>query len=132
MQQIASALAGGALVGVVLTFVQFLIARKDAKEEKNSEILKAIGEVKEDLNVIRADMEREGAESARRRVLLFDDELRRHEPHSEESYNQVIDDINRYKRYCDSHPTYENNKAVNAIKHINDTYTEIKAEDRFI
>lgn len=132
MHELVSLISGGALVGVILTFVQFLISRKDAKESEENRILKAIGELSDKIGSVEDRIDRNSADEARRNILLFDDELRRHEPHSEESYNQVIEDADHYQHYCSDHPEYENNKAANAIKHINETYQQVKAEDRFI
>jgi len=129
---ILQTLLGGLLGGGLIGLIEFLIRRKDEKTDKNSEVLKAIQELKESVEGIEARFEKENADDARRNILSFDDELRRDMDHSEESFNQILEDINFYKRYCHDHPKYENNKAVNAIQHINDTYKKVKAENKFI
>ena len=127
-----SGLLGGTIVGAVLLFVQFLISRSDSKKEKDNIILKAIEALSEKITGVENRIDREGADSARRNILLFDDELRRGEEHSEESFNQVLDDIKHYRDFCRDHEDYENDKAVNAIEHINHCYKQIKAENKFI
>ena len=74
--------------------------------------------------------EKEKALAARRRILRFADEIRRRERHSEEYFNNVLEDVNSYKQYCKEHDDFENEKAVIAIKLIEETYTAcIKAND---
>ena len=54
------------------------------------------------------------------------------EEHSEESYNQVLEDIKHYRSFCRDNDDYENDKATNAIEHINHCYMQVKAENKFI
>ena len=133
MNDIVLVLLGGALVGAVLTFIQFLITRGDQIAEKESKILDAIGELSQKISGVEHRIDKDSADAARRSILLFDDELRRGVEHSEESFNQVLDcDIKYYTVYCRDHEDYENSRAVNAIEHINHCYQQIKAEDKFL
>lgn len=72
------------------------------------------------------------AETARREILIFDDELRRGIEHSEELFNQIFESIKFYEKYCRKHTDYANHKAVNAVSNINDVYKRVKAENKFI
>lgn len=128
IQTVISGLVGGGLIG----FIEFLIRRKDEKSSRWTEILDAIDGLKKEIVGIDERFDKENADNARRNILSFDDELRRGMDHSEESYNQILEDVNYYSRYCKSHPEYENNKASNAIRHINDVYQRVKAENKFI
>lgn len=118
--------------GGFIAFVQFLIQRSDNKKEKDSKILKAIGDLSEKVTAIEDRMDKGSADGARRRILAFDDELRRGLEHSEESYNQVLADVKFYRDFCRSHADYENDKAVSAIAHIKDTYQRVKNANKFI
>ena len=128
LQTLISGLVGGGLIG----FLEFLIRRRDEKSNKWGQVMEAIDGLKSAIGGIDERLDKENADDARRNILSFDDELRRGMDHSEESYNQILEDTNFYSRYCKAHPEYENNKAVNAIKHINDTYQRVKAENKFI
>lgn len=128
LQAAAIALISGGLV----TFVEFLIRRSDAKKDKNSEVLKAIKDLTDKITGIENRMDKENADDARRNILTFDDELRRGVPHSEESFNQVLQDIKFYRKYCREHADYENDKATSAIAHIRETYQEVKNQNKFI
>lgn len=82
----------------------------------------------------RQDEERakENALEARRRILRFADECRRHERHSEEYFNNVLEDISMYKDYCAEHPLFENEKAVIATSFIENIYKHCYENDDFL
>ena len=128
LQAAAIALISGGLVSLI----EFLIRRSDEKQDKNSEVLKAIQDLAEKIAGIEKRMDKESADEARRNILTFDDELRRRVDHSEESYNQVLADIKFYRHYCRTHADYENDKATSAINHIRETYQAVKNENKFI
>jgi hypothetical protein len=128
LQAAAIALISGGLVSLI----EFLIRRSDEKQDKNSEVLKALKELADEIASILARMDKENADDARRNILNFDDELRRKVDHSEESYNQVLADIKFYRHYCREHEDYENDKATSAITHVRETYQEVKNANKFI
>lgn len=116
---------------------------KEAKQDRQDEILKEIKALKEDVDNLRDEMHENdkrlnerldltSAEQARNRILRFDDELRRRVPHSEEFFNQISDDINYYNAYCKDHPEYENSRAGRAMQNILDCYQTVKKNDEFI
>lgn len=72
------------------------------------------------------------ANDARRRILNFDGELRREVPHTEEQFNNVLEDIDFYKRYCQDHPKYQNTKAVAAIGHTEEVYADHLKDNDFL
>ncbi len=127
-QVLISGLLGGGLVG----FIEFLIRRSDEKKDRSNEIIKTLASIKQKIELIDERFNKENADDARRNILAFDDELRRKTEHSEESFNQVLDDINMYTRYCHNHPLYENNRAVAAIAHIKQKYDQVKESNGFI
>lgn len=127
-QTIIGGLLGGGLIG----FIEFLIRRKDARDDKHDEVLMKLEQIAEKIADIEERLDRENADDARRNILTFDDELRRSVAHSEESFNQILEDINFYTKYCREHVKYENAKAVNAIENINKVYQQVKNEDGFI
>jgi uncharacterized coiled-coil DUF342 family protein len=129
---VVAGLLGGTLVGSILLFIQFLINRSDKKKEKHDELMDKISGLSSQIQNIREDMSREDADDSRRRILVFDDELRRDVGHSEESYNQVLEDIRNYELYCKHHDDYKNSKAVAAITNVKETYIIVKRENKFI
>lgn len=118
--------------GALLTFLQYLIQRYDEKKGKNKNIMAAIEEVRKELDALRNEIKEDRATNARIRILSFSDEVQRRIKHSEESFHQINSDIDTYRRYCDKHPDYKNNRAVMAIANIERVYTECLKQNDFL
>lgn len=99
------------------------------KLESVQDDLKALGDKH---NKLEKRMDKDDADECRTRILRFGDEIRRGIKHSEEFFNQILDDISHYKRYCSEHPEYKNDKAVNAIAKIEKVYQMCIDEDAFL
>ena len=106
--------------GAGLSFLQFLISRHD--EKKKNTLMNAIMEVKKDLDDLRAEIHKNQASTARTRILRFSDEILHKMRHSKEMFDQINEEIDAYRKYCDKHPEYKNNKAVMAIGNIEKVY----------
>jgi hypothetical protein len=114
------------IITVALTIIQVT----PVKINPWSAIAKSIGRA---LNTeVIDEIRRNEAGNARYRIIRFDDEVRHKTRHTEEHFNQIIDDIDMYEAYCTKHPDYENNKARLAIRNIKDTYTKCKRENSFL
>lgn len=136
----------GAVI-LLMTFVQITPIKVNPWSWIAKHIGRAInGEVIADIAKIRGDIkelqeqqdeqkrrrEEDKADEARNRILRFSDELRMHQGHSEEMFDQVLRDIDKYEKYCREHPDYKNSKAMDAIQLTREVYHECKQEDRFI
>lgn len=96
---------------------------------KIADLSKQITEVDKLLNDhIKAQNEAEITE-CRRRLLRFDDEVKRHEKHGEEHWDNVIEDVDTYTTYCRNHPEYSNTKAERAMQHLKETYNRLTPQD---
>lgn len=105
----------------------------------NGEVMDSLKGVKEDLESVHKEIDNmkekeeiREANNLRNRILRFDDELRRKVDHSEESFNQALDDVSSYLDYCGKHEGYHNAKADVAMQNIKDTYAVCKKENKFI
>lgn len=105
----------------------------------NAEMLEKLDDVEKKMDKLekkdeQQDEERakEKALDARRRILSCADECRRHIKHSEEFFNNVLEDVSCYKDYCDLHPSFENEKAVIAIDVIEGVYKHCIETDDFL
>lgn len=118
--------SGGGVLLIVLTLIQIA----PIKVNPWTKIGKAIGRA---LNTEVMDKLNESdANNARYRIIRFDDEIRHHEYHTEEHFNQMLEDIDDYERFCRDHPNYKNNKAVSAIKNIKKVYEKCREENSFL
>ena len=79
-----------------------------------------------------AKKEEEKAKAARRRILRCSDEIRSKQRHSEEYFNDALDDITFYTQYCDTHPNFKNEKAVIAINLVERTYNKCIEDNDFL
>lgn len=68
----------------------------------------------------------------RRAILIFDDDLYMGTKHTQERFNDILDEIDIYQHYCDSHPEYPNNKAAAAMDHIKEVYDDCRANHKFL
>lgn len=113
---LCSVVSGGAL----LKFIEFLIKRKDNKED--NEMINRLDEIEVKIDALDSKIDRESANNARIRILTFSEEIQRGHKHSKESFDQVHTDIDDYSKYCNNHPDYPNSRADMAIKNIEDVY----------
>lgn len=81
-------------------------------------------EVKKDVATMKHEAEEVHAKDCRVRILRFSDELYLGQNHSHEHFKQILCDITTYEKYCDTHPDFENQICVAAIKQIKDSYDE--------
>lgn len=121
---------GGGVLLVLLTLVEIAplkinpwsrIGRAVGKA-LNGNVMEKLDELEARLeNHVRMDDER-NADLHRARILQFNNELLRDIRHTEEDFNETMYNIDCYERYCAEHPGYQNNRAVHAIRHINNVY----------
>ena len=106
----------------------------------NKDIISEIKDIKKEIDDLKKGREEDKKErqydkatECRRRILNFDDELRRCIPHSEEAFNSIIEDIDYYVPFCEKHKDdYSNRKAEAAITNILDKYKLCKEQNDFI
>lgn len=141
--------SGGGFLLIMMTLVQIVplkinpwsaVGRVIGKVI-NGDVLKELEEVKaqqrrtqEDLEEhVRVDDER-NADLHRARILQFNRELLRESgpSHTEEDFNEILYNISCYERYCESHPDYQNNRAVHAIKNIERVYDQLMENHGFL
>lgn len=118
--------AGALLITALLTLVQIAPVKINPWQS----IARVLGKA---LNAdMQESLDRHNATTARYRILRFDDEIRHDIQHTYEHFNQIIDEIDTYEKYCDTHKDYKNNKAVMAIENIKKTYEKCKEHNSFL
>ena len=73
----------------------------------NGEVMDELKHLNGRMENMEAQNEQDKMDASRIRILRFGDECKRDVPHSEEHFNQVLDDIDRYESYCNTHPEYK-------------------------
>ena len=112
------------LGGSFLGFLQYLINRRDSKNDRLNAVIKEIGQLREDIRSIDEKGDMRDAVESRVRILRFNDELLEGRRHSKDSYDQCMSDITTYEAYCEGHPKFKNNQTAMTIAAINKSYAE--------
>ena len=86
----------------------------------------------ESLNRLAKMIAENEATTCRYRILRFNDEILHDQKHSKEHFDQILEDITRYEKFCAEHPEYENNKAILAIENIKRVYKRCSDEGTFL
>ena len=105
-------------------FIQFLLQRKDNKDDCSKKILDMIQKLDEKIDKLDGELSERGAIACRVRILKFMDEILEGWNHSFDSYTQVMQDITNYINYCDLHPRFKNHQTEATIEYIKNDYQE--------
>lgn len=81
---------------------------------------------------LEAQAEEEKALQSRTHILRFSDECYNGQHHSKEYFDNVLEDIDRYEKYCETHPKFKNNKTVISTQMIRETYARMLEEHAFL
>lgn len=98
--------------------VQFLISRKDAKNDQLTKLEDSVDHISEKL-------EEQKAINARSEILRFDDDLINGRMHSREYFRAVLSQIDTYDKYTREHEDFKNSYTVEAEAHIREVYRAV-------
>ena len=133
-------LGGGGAILLIMTLVQITpikinpwswIAKKIGRMI-NEEVLSKVDNLGQELADHKEKSEERHATLCRAHILRFGDEVLHGIPHSKESYDSILLDIDSYEEYCEKHPGYKNNVAVATMTHIKNMYQKHLQEDSFL
>ena len=133
-------LGGGGVLLVLMTLVQITPIKlnpwswigKKIGRMLNGEVIDKVDSLGQELADHKAKSEERHATLCRAHILRFGDEVLHGIPHSKESYDSILLDIDSYEAYCEKHPGYKNNVAVATITHIKNMYQKHLQEDSFL
>lgn len=134
-------------------FIQFLLQRKDKKEDCSKKIIEMIKKLDEKFDKKIAELDKmsnqrnerldkkidklndnfgeHGAIAYRVRIIKFMDEILEGWEHSHDSYVQVMQDITNYLNYCREHPEFKNHQTEASIEYIKNDYQEHLEKNNF-
>ena len=98
----------------------------------NGEVLQKVKELSDNFDKHISLAEEEKIRDARARILRFNDEVLLNRKHSKEHFEEILQDIDMYEKYCSAHPNYKNNKAVFAIDTIKEVYKKCLKDKDFL
>lgn len=120
------------LFSLILALLNRRWSKKDSMKNGIDSLRTEIKTLKDILNTHIAEDRENDIRMARRDILRFNDEIRRGIPHTAESFDDILDQIDIYEKYCSDHPDFENNKAVLAIRNIKRVYQERLEKNDFL
>lgn len=88
----------------------------------NADVTERVTKIEKELESHIKEDEKYRMTQCREQILLFNTGLLRHEEFTKEHFDEILRNIDIYEKYCDLHPTYENNRAELAIKNIKNVY----------
>ena len=112
-------------------FIQFLLQRKDNKNDCSKKIIEMIQKLDEKIDKLDGELSERSAISCRVRILKFMDEIIEGWEHSYDSYVQVMQDITNYLNYCREHPEFKNHQTEASIEYIKNDYQEHLEKNNF-
>lgn len=120
------------IIGAIISLLFGLIAKKLDKLEKNRSLHEeAFNKTQDDVKSIRADIKNinrliseSEMRTSRYRIIRFDDEELSGTCHSDDHWDQILEDIDIYSTYCDAHPEFHNHKGQGAMQRILTSYNE--------
>ena len=131
MEWVIGVLSAGIGAGI-MTLIHARLERKWKKADQKDEIVAELKKINGRIDKMEAEAEEREIKHARIRILRFRDECSHDVRHSEEHFEQVIEDIDTYESYCRDHPDFKNNKAVTSVQIIKDTYKRRLVNNDFI
>lgn len=113
------------LFGTILTTVSTSISNR-------KKTISRIDDVETKLDSHIHEEEWANAKQIRVRILRFNDELCRGTQFSENHFEDILEDIDAYEKFCDSHKDYHNGKGAIAMAHIKAEYEKHMVNHDFL
>lgn len=123
------------VIGAVAIWKMYKTHAWEAAEKTEKAVSYLAGEIGEIKSTLQTHIENDGendARQARRRIISFADECRRKVKHSEEHFDNVLEDITFYRQYCDTHPKFKNEKAEQSIAFVLEVSAACKRNNDYI
>lgn len=120
------------ILTVLIPLIIALIPVITTVVSNGNKTVKAVDEVSKKLDAHIKDDNFRSAKSTRIRILRFNDELCAGVKHSENHFEDILEDIDSYETFCERHPDFHNNRGVLAMAHIKAVYTECKEKNSFL
>ena len=118
--------------GGLLAFIQWAVDKYSLWRNKKDKTAEAIEGLTDKDSELKDTMDERDAVLARTHILRFNDEIYNGVKHSKEYFDQTLEDIDNYNRFCESHPEFRNSRTVMAAENIKDTYNRLLDSHSFL
>lgn len=95
------------------------------------DIEKKLDNLTSKVETLESQFNEEKALRARTHIIRFADELYNGKHHEKEYFDNILDDISMYDKYCSEHPKFKNNRTVISAGIINEAYNKLFKEHKF-
>lgn len=92
------------------------------------DIEKKLDNLTSKVDILEARFDEEKALRARTHIIRFADELYNGKRHEKEYFDNILDDISMYDKYCNEHPKFKNHRTEMSEALINETYNKLFKE----
>ena len=126
-----------AAVGVIIQITPIKLnpwswLAKKVGRAMNSEMIDEIKDMRSELDDMKQEMEEQNAKYLRTKIIRFASEIRVHQLHTKDYFDEIMDDITSYDQYCEEHKDFKNNITVASSGLIVDTYKKCLEENSFL
>lgn len=102
------------------------------RKASNKDLMNKLESVSQKVDKIDYKVDQNEAVNCRARLLRFNKELIKKERHTQEEFDQCLEDCDKYERFCAAHPGFKNNKAALSIQNIERCYNVCCEEGDFL
>lgn len=96
------------------------------------DLLEAVNKLSTEMDEIKEDISKGKAANQRTKIIRFGSEIRLREKHTKDYFDEIMNDITEYERYCDAHPDFKNNITAASSEIIKETYKRCLEENSFL
>lgn len=118
--------------GGIFAFIQWAVDKVGDVLGKKNKTQKAIEDLTKKIDKIQYTIDEREAVLSRTHILRFNDELYNGIQHSKEYFDQTLEDITTYDKFCEDHPQFKNARTVMAVQNIKETYHRMLNEHKFL
>ena len=98
----------------------------------NKEVIEKVDKLEADLNQMSLEMGEQRAINARAQILRFGDEVLHDVKHSQEHFDEILNCITEYTKYCEEHKDFKNHVTERTTQHILEVYDKCRREQSFL
>ena len=127
----ASVLISG-VVSIIIAIIGSQWFASWVQSHNSKSIRGEISQIQDEIGHMKQNEELREIKNTRRRILRFNDELLNSIEHSKEYFDEIVGDVDLYRRYTNSHPDYSNGKANLACENIERVYRKCLENKNFL
>ena len=98
----------------------------------NEELITRVDNLEKSVKDLEMHDAENGAVNWRMQILRFADDYRTGRRYTKEHWDEMLAIIDKYEAFCESHPSFPNERTILTIKYLKHTYTQLLKDNSFI